>query len=235
MKSIITFIGVAICTALLYHLIYEEHTTLFYVNVVVTWIAEGILLLNIPVFSSAKLLDFKNAASLTILNFAAITLLLWTIGYSLYTEDQENLDNLYIGILVVAIVAIIAIGMTEVGGSAMKKQEAELKTTIQRKKRISISTNMILADARDCLCNQSEWEDETLSALKNVLDKIASIPAEKAERNEDVMSDINDKLNEIQDLLNQYSKDNSDGALMQSITRKINQLKNYVVTIKAGL
>lgn len=235
MKSIITFIGVAICTALLYHLIYEEHTTLFYVNVIVTWIAEGILLLNIPVFSSAKLLDFKNAASLTILNFAAITLLLWTIGYSLYTEDQENLDNLYIGILVVAIVAIIAIGMTEVGGSAMKKQEAELKTTIQRKKRISISTNMILADARDCLCNQSEWEDETLSALKNVLDKIASIPAEKAERNEDVMSDINDKLNEIQDLLNQYSKDNSDGVLMQSITRKINQLKNYVVTIKAGL
>lgn len=235
MKSIITFIGVAICTALLYHLIYEEHTTLFYVNVIVTWIAEGILLLNIPVFSSAKLLDFKNAASLTILNFAAITLLLWTIGYSLYTEDQENLDNLYIGILVVAIVAIIAIGMTEVGGSAMKKQEAELKTTIQRKKRISISTNMILADARDCLCNQSEWEDETLSALKNVLDKIASIPAEKAERNEDVMSDINDKLNEIQDLLNQYSKDNSDGALMQSITRKINQLKNYVVTIKSTL
>lgn len=235
MKSIITFIGVAICTALLYHLIYEEHTTLFYVNVIVTWIAEGILLLNIPVFSSAKLLDFKNAASLTILNFAAITLLLWTIGYSLYTEDQENLDNLYIGILVVAIVAIIAIGMTEVGGSAMKKQEAELKTTIQRKKRISISTNMFLADARDCLCNQSEWEDETLSALKNVLDKIASIPAEKAERNEDVMSDINDKLNEIQDLLNQYSKDNSDGVLMQSITRKINQLKNYVVTIKSTL
>ena len=87
MKSIITFIGVAICTALLYHLIYEEHTTLFYANVVVTWVAEGILLLNLPLFSSTKLLDFKNAASMTILNFAAIILLLWTIGYSFYTDD----------------------------------------------------------------------------------------------------------------------------------------------------
>lgn len=235
MKSIITFIGVAICTALLYHLIYEEHTTLFYVNVVVTWLAEGILLLNLPLFSSTKFLDFKNAASMTVLNLAAIILLLWTIGYSFYTEDQENLENLYIGILILAIIAIIVVGATEIGGSAMKKQEAELKTTIQRKKRISISTSMFLADAKDCLHNQSDWEDETLSALKNVLDKISSIPAEKAERNEDVMSDINDKLNEIQELLNKYSTDNSDETLMLSITRKINQLKNYIFAIKVSL
>ena len=94
---------------------------------------------------------------------------------------------------------------------------------------------MFLADAKDCLHNQSDWEDGILSALKNVLDKISSIPAEKAERNEDVMSDINDKLNEIQEFLNKYSADSSDEALMQSITRKINQLKNYVVTIKSTL
>ena len=134
MKSIITFIGVAICTALLYHLIYEEHTTLFYVNVVVTWLTEGILLLNIPVFSNTKLLDFKNAASLTILNSASIILLLWTIGYSLFTEEQENLENLYIGMLIISIIFIIALGITEIGGSAMKKQEAQLNTTIQKRK-----------------------------------------------------------------------------------------------------
>jgi len=49
------------------------------------------------------------------------------------------------------------------------------------------------------------------------------------------MSDINDKLNEIQELLNKYSTDNSDEALMLSITRKINQLKNYIVAIKVSL
>lgn len=235
MKSIITFIGVAICTVLLYHLIYEEHTNLFYVNVVVTWLAEGILLLNLPLFSSTKFLDFKNAASMTVLNFAAIILLLWTIGYSFYTEDQKNLDNLYIGILIITIIAIVAVGTTEIGGSTMKKQEAELKTTIQRNKRISISTSIFLKDAKDCLHNQSEWENETLSALKNVLDKISSIPAEKAERNEDVMNEINDKLNEIQEMLNKYSTGKSDETLMISITRKINQLKNYIVTIKTDL
>lgn len=235
MKAVITFLGVAICTALLYHLIYEEHTTLFYINVVITWIAEGILLLNIPVFSSAKLLDFKNAASLTILNSSAVLLLLWTVGYSLAVKDQENLDNLYIDLLVIAIISIAALGVTEIGGSAMKKQEAELNTTIRKKKRIVVSIGMFLEDAKNCLHNQSDWENETLSALKNVLDKISSIPAEKAERNEDVMEGINNKLKNIQEMLEKYSNDCSDEALMQTITRKVNQLKNYVTTIKANL
>ena len=142
---------------------------------------------------------------------------------------------MYIGILIIAIISIAALGVTEIGGSAMKKQEAKLNMTIQKKKKIFISTNMVLAEAKDCLRNQSGWEDETLSALKSVLDKISSIPGEKAERNEDVMSDIKNKLNEIQELLGQYSNDNSNEMLMQSITRKLNQLKNYVVTIKASL
>lgn len=235
MKSIITFIGVAICTALLYHLIYEEHTTLFYVNVVVTWLTEGILLLNIPVFSNTKLLDFKNAASLTILNSASIILLLWTIGYSLFTEEQENLENLYIGMLIISIIFIIALGITEIGGSAMKKQEAQLNTTIQKRKRIFISTSMYWSEAKDHLHFQSDWESDILAKFKSALDKVNSIPAEKAERNEEIMQDIDNKLAEVQDLFTKFSTNSQDEDLKATIEQKINRLKNYLTTIKSTL
>ena len=197
MKTIMSFIGVAICTVLLYHLIYEEHTTLFYINVVVTWLAEGILLLNIPVFSNSKILNFKSAASITVLNIAAIILFLWTVSYSAFVEDPTNLDNFYIGLLVITIMSICAFSITEIGGGVMRKQETELTKIVQNKKRLLVSYNNYWLEAKECLRFNSEWESNILSQYRSALDKVESIPAEKLERNVEIVRDIDDKLKEV--------------------------------------
>ena len=87
------------CTVLVFHLIFDEHTKLFYINVITTCFAEVILLANIPLLSSEKLLTFKNAASSTILDVYAVVLFLWTVVYSAFIEDESGYKTLYIGML----------------------------------------------------------------------------------------------------------------------------------------
>jgi len=235
MKTIITFLATAVCTVLLYHLIFEEHTELFYVNVVSTCIAEWILLSGLPLFSSKKLLTFKNAASWIVLNVFALLLFIWTTFYTLALADNESLNTLYIGQLIIGILFIALLGVTEVGGTAMKRQEESLQTTVKAKKKVLLSFESYWLDFKDVLSGQSDWEDETLRTLRLVLDKVAAIPAEKLEQNSDVVEEIKGKLDTLKDLLDELSSNDSPEKLQQNITKKANSLKNYVVTIKSTL
>ncbi|WP_455623351.1 hypothetical protein [Parabacteroides sp.] len=235
MKTIITFLVAAACTVLLYHLTFEEHSELFYVNVIATCVAEAILLSGLPLFSNDKLLTFKHAASWTVLNLFAILLFAWTLLYTLVIANGENINTLYVGQLLLGIVFAILLGVTEVGGSAMKQQEEVLQTTIKTKKRALLSVESYWLDAKDSLSGSSDWEDDTLRLLRLVLDKVKSIPAEKLERNSDVMSGIQGKLDEIQSLIDDLSSSESPEKVQQSIQKKLNSLKNYVVTIKATI
>ena len=117
------------CTILVFHLIFDEHTKLFYINVVTTCIAEVILLSNIPLLSNERLLNFKNAASSTILDAYAIILFLWTVIYSVFVEEESDYKILYIGMLVITVVSIIAFGAIEIGGNIMQKEDERQKQT----------------------------------------------------------------------------------------------------------
>ena len=98
-------------TIVIFHLIFDEHTKLFYINVITTCICELILLANIPILSNARLLTFKNEAVSTILDIYAVVLFLWTVIYSLFIETEDDFDILYIGMIAVSVVFIVAFGM----------------------------------------------------------------------------------------------------------------------------
>lgn len=235
MKTVITFLATAVCTVLLYHLIFEEHTELFYVNVISTCIAEWILLSGLPLFSSKKLLTFKNAASWIVLNVFALLLFVWTTIYTLALANNENVNTLYIGLLIIGILFIVLLGVVEVGGTAMKQQEESLQATVKAKKKVLLSVESYWLEFKDVLSCQSDWEDDTLRTLRLILDKVAAIPAEKLEQNGDVVEEIKRKLDTLKDLLDELPSNDSPEKIQQSISKKMNSLKNYVVTIKSTL
>jgi hypothetical protein len=223
------------CTVLVFHLIFDEHTKLFYINVITTCFAEVILLANIPLLSSEKLLTFKNAASSTILDVYAVVLFLWTVVYSAFIEDESGYKTLYIGMLIISVIFIIALGVVELGGNFMQKEEESLQQTAASKKVYLLSLNNYFLDIQEILSPfSSDWKDDVLRTLKVTLDKIYTIPSEKLERSEMVVSEMNQRMKEIKGLFSSLP-DNADDTQRSQITRKIDLFKNYITTIKSSL
>ena len=232
MKTVITLLGTVICTLLIYYLLFDEYGTLFYVNVISTCVIEVVLLSGIPLFSSKKLLTFKNAASWTIITVFAFLFFLWTTFYTIGLADGENMDTLYIGQLVIGVLFIILFGMTEIGSSAMQKHDEALHTTIKAKKRTLFSVENYWLDISELLSNSSDWENETRKQIRNVLDKLSSIPARKVEENGDILDEIHSEFKELKRLCEQLAEENEKDKLQQKITKKVSQIRNYVVTVK---
>lgn len=235
MKTVLTYIGVAACSVLLYYLVFEEHADLFYWNVVIACIAEAILLGNLPFLSNDRFLTFKNAASYMVLNSFALVLFVWTTLYSLAIADGNNFDTLYIGLAAIGIVFIALLGVVEVGGGFMRKQEIAMEQTVSTKKRTLVSVELYWTEMRDELNNHTDWEEYTLRNIRLVLDKIASIPANKIERNNDVISEINGKLESLKDKIFALSSVEIKEKAQEEITKQIQRITNYVVTIKSTL
>lgn len=223
------------CTVLVFHLIFDEHTKLFYINVVTTCIAEVILLSNIPLLSSEKLLTFKNAASSAVLDTYAVILFLWTAIYSAFIEEECDYKVLYIGMLVVTVVFIIAFGAVEIGGNIMQKEEERQKQTTASKKVYLLSLNSYFLDIQSILSSlSSDWKNDVLHILKVTLDKMSMIPSEKLNHSESVVLEINQRLEEIKGLVSSLQGNDSEEQKSQ-IVRKINQLNNYITAIKSSL
>ena len=235
MKTVLTYIGVAVCTVLLYYLAFEEHADLFYWNVVIACIAEAILLGNLPFLSNDRFLTFKNAASYMVLNSFALILFVWTTLYTLAIADGNNFDTLYIGLAVIGIIFIALLGVVEVGGGFMQKQEIAMEQTVATKKRTLMSIELFWTEIQDELSNHTDWEEDTLRNIRLMLDKIASIPAGKIERNSDVISEINGKLESLKDKILALSSAETKEKAQEEITKQLQRITNYVVTIKSTL
>lgn len=234
MKTVLSFLLIAVCTVAIYYLLFDEYSTLFYVNICVACMAEGIFCLSVPVLTNERLLTFKKAGSQYVLSAYAIFAFLWVTVYTLFMSEDFSAKSLYIGLLLISIVFIFILIALEVGGDAMQKKEKDLQTTILAKKQGILSLEDFWLEAKDEMCNHSDWEDETLRTLRSVLDKIASIPAEKWERNDDIVEKINEKLSKLGDAI-QAIENVEDVDKCQLVTRQLNQLRNYVITVKTTL
>lgn len=223
------------CTVVVFHLLFEEHTKLFYINVITACVAELILLLNIPLLSSERMLTFKNAASSTILGTYAVILFLWTVTYSAFIEGESGYKVLYIGILVITVIFIGAFGAVEIGGNVMQKEEGKQAQIASSKKAYLISLDNYFLDIQEILSPfRSDWKDDTLRVLKITLEKMSMIPSEKLERNDVAVTGMNQRLEEIKRLFSSLPE-NDNEEQKSRITKKVEQLKNYITTIKSSL
>ena len=139
--------------------------------------------------------------------------------------------------LVTTVIFVAAFGMVAKGGSAMEEEAAVQEAVAGYKKQCLVSLENYRLKAKELLAaDGSEWQEDTLRTLNLTLDKIASIPSYKLDRSENFVSETNSRLEEIKDLLARQAGNGDDAsALRAETTRKIEQLKNYVTTIKTSL
>ncbi|WP_294557925.1 hypothetical protein [uncultured Bacteroides sp.] len=234
MKTVLSFFLIAVCTVVMYYLLFDEYSTLFYVNICIACVTESIFCLSLPILTNKRLLTFKRAASQYVLTAYAIFAFLWVTIYTLSMSESYSIKSLYIGLLLISIVFIFLLIALEVGGDAMQKQEKVLQTTILAKKQGILSLDEFWLEVKNELCNHSDWEDETLKMMRSILDKVASIPAEKWECNEDIVEKINEKLSKLSDAILAVGNV-EDVEKRQIVTRQLNHLRNYIVTLKSTL
>lgn len=233
-KIIFSFVllCVIVCTTIIYHLIFDEHNTLFYINVGVSCVAEIILFLNIPILSDKKILTFKNAASTTMFNIFAMALFLWTCIFSLFVEAEGDYKILYIGILVVTAIFSLLFASVELGGNIMQKEEEKLKQLRDEKNELRNCVTMYRLEISSILDSINiEMADEVTSLLETVFDKIVTFPSEKINNN--ITIAINEKLEEIKLLLKAIQNDSKHEDLQSQVIQKIKYLHKYINTIKS--
>lgn len=232
--SILLFLCAIVCTMVIYHLIFDEHSTLFYINVIIACVAEIILLFNISVLSSKRLLTFKNSATTIILNIYALVLFLWTSIFSLYVEKDSDYKTLYVGILVSTVVFIVMSAMVEIGGNIMQKEEKKLLQTQKREKEFRLYIETYRLELSDILLNiDSELKTDNFSLLEIVLEKVSICPSEKIEQN--VIDNIKEKLEDIKKMYKEFLNDNRSESLHGQLSQKIKSLNNYINVLKSTL
>lgn len=225
---------VIVCTTIIYHLIFDEHNTLFYINVGVSCVAEIILFLNIPILSDEKILTFKNAATTIVLNIYVIALFLWTSFSNLFIEEENDYKVLYIGILIITVIFLLLFGSVELGGNIMQKEEKKLQHLRDEKNEFRNSITVYRLEISSILDNlKIEIPGEAASLLETVFDKIVTFPSEKV--NDKVSIDINEKLEEIKIIFKEIQNGNAQEKLQSEVIQKIKYLHKYINTLKSTM
>ena len=223
------------CTAGIYYLLFDEHSTLFYVNTVVTCLAEVLLLVNIPIWSGEKMMTVKNASASVSVNIYAVSVFLWTTIYTLaiYNAEEENYKPLVIGLLGITLLFVILYGATMIGGGVTEKHVEELQAKSTSKKLFVFSVQESFTNIKEALHDEeSDWKDETLKVLRTIADKIGAMPTEKLSKNTDIASELKERMESIAEMCEGLATAENKAEQQAKITRKVNQLKNYLVTIK---
>lgn len=223
------------CTAGIYYLLFDEHSTLFYVNTIVTCLAEVLLFANIPIWSGEKMMTVKNASASVSVNIYAVLVFLWTAIYTLaiYNPEEENYKPLVIGLLGITLLFVILYGATMIGGGVTEKHVEELQTKSASKKLFVFSVQESFTNIKDALHDEdSDWKDETLQALRTIADKIGAMPTEKLSKNTDIASELKERMESIAEMCEGLAMAENRAELQTKITRKTNQLKNYLRFIR---
>lgn len=182
MRNNFIFIGilVAVCLAVwgIFSLIFPVVGTLMVLNAVSGMLMVIILLTNLLVNSSRSTLTVKNASTMMVLNLSGIALFVWSLLFTFlmgaYDNAERSLTVLYVGYLVIFVVAAIYFLMADRGGSVSQAINEETQATIEYKSAFLSKLNA--AKAR-LLTLEPDARAEVHKKMSLCISKIQSIPA----------------------------------------------------------
>lgn len=235
--QILFLIIVIVCTVICYCLLFHQYTTLFYIDITITCVAELILLSNLPILSKEKLLTLHNVYISLMLNLFAFTLLSWIVIYSLFLKNGYGLNILYIGLTCLTVIYAIAILFSS-GIRTSEEKHTETKQVSQNLKVYKKSIEMTYLSCQTAIYDlPQDKKNNLLKQLRTVLDKLSTLPANKLEFQKDNVIEIEHKLDEIKTLFESVGHLRTDDLDIQTseVAKKITMLNNYVKNFKKTL
>ena len=230
----LTCVAALACTVLLYCMLFEEHSKLFFINVTVACLAELVLLMNVPVLSSGCLLTFKNSAINGVLTLYAGLMFMWTTGVSLFMGPASSFRVLYIGMLVLTLVFVVAGGITGFAGGATQQQGEADAAALRRRNVLASEIVALFGEIKDIARKIPGGDLENcISRLAVSVDMMTTIPVAKLERTPSLLNEAKERMLDVKRLLQALN----DGTLDDSsvVLEKMDDLKRFVNVMKNSI
>lgn len=169
-------VGIAIFT--IFYLIFPHVTALM------GWCAaSGIimaitLMANIALVSSHQCLTVKNAATARVLNLTTVVLFAWTLVFTFalgsFTDDTRSLNGLYIGYLIILIIALTLLLMANRGGNAAQEHSDAVQANIASRESLLMQMHQIKVLYADI---DHDPRSATYKAIEHNIDLLRCLPA----------------------------------------------------------
>lgn len=125
LKKLLAFLGITACTILLYHWAFDKHSELYYWNVVITCISEGILMFNLRLFNTEPLFLFRNKKTYLLINGFSVAHFLFVTLYTLAIADGKNIQILYVGVSLLNTLYFILFAYLEAGHLLLNRKKPQ--------------------------------------------------------------------------------------------------------------
>lgn len=204
-KIVFGIIAVVVSLAIfeIFNLVFPEMTALM------GWCsASGIimaitLLSNVVLVSSPQRLTVKNAATAWVLNVSTVVLFAWTLVYTFaigsYLDIERPLSGLYIGYLIIVIIALILLLMANRGGSVAQEHSDAVDATVA-------SRDSLLTQMRQIQLQYANIDNAprsvTKKAIEQNIDLLRSLPA-NIFANKDLSQQIFDAITELRNSISE--------------------------------
>lgn len=233
-KVLALFVLVAVITTGIYLLIFSKYEALFFINLVSALLSEAALLYGLNLITTREALSVQQASLRMLLFIFAVLLFGWTTLFSIVHPEQPY-TVLFIGQLLILLASTIYLGASILGNKTIDNEQSYLNNATETKRVSLIPLDDWGYEMESSVVNEDDiWKMEVLSDVRNIVERMKTIPASKLLTNQDFVEEINKKTQNISSLVSRLRVEGST-ELRDQISTDLSLLRKFVTTSKQKL
>lgn len=229
--ALIWIIVVAL-TVGVYMLVFPVYNTLFGINLTIAIFAETLVLYCAKVLPSENELTPQRVSQRIVLFVYAVLLFIWTTGFTLI-HPIPPYSTLFVGLAVITIGAVLFLGFSALGNQAIDKQESAIVQKTEVKHTVLLPISNWRFDLENNLPNDdSEWYSMVVSDIRNIEDRIKTIPIKKLSIHPEFVNYINKQIQDVTSLAKELSNSPNINEKKEQILKTVELIRKYVANSK---
>ena len=229
--ALIWIIVVAL-TVGVYMLVFPVYNTLFGINLAIAIFAETLVLYCAKVLPSENELTPQRVSQRIVLFVYAVLLFIWTTGFTL-THPIPPYSTLFVGLAVITIGAVLFLGFSALGNQAIDKQESAIVQKAEVKQTVLLPISNWRFDVENNLPDDdSEWYSKVVSDIRNIEDRIKTIPTNKLSLHPEFVDYINKQIQDVTSMVTELTDRQNSNDIKEQISKKIGIMRKYVANSK---
>lgn len=219
-------------TVFFYMYIFPAYDNLFGVNLAVAIIAESIVLYCAKILPSVNELTPQKVSQRILLFIYAVLIFGWTTIFTL-AHPTPPYSALFIGLAIITIGAVLFLGFSALGNLAIDKQESAIVQKIEDNQKVLLPISNWRFDLENNLPNDdSEWYSMVVSDIRNIEDRIKTIPIKKLSIHPEFVNYINKQIQDVTSLAKELSNSPNINEKKEQILKTVELIRKYVANSK---
>lgn len=230
MKYIITFFVLFGCTFFAFDLVFTAHTTLFWIDLLLTCVSECIFLANLPILTKDKVSSLSSIVGGVYANICGFVLIAWMLIYNLALKEDHDISLFIVGILIIIGASWFIGFMTSTTiGKATEKQNTLDSVVVEKRNFKEEVSDYAFKTQRAMRELTFDGKEQTVKAYKIAIDKACSLPSFIFEKKQQESEKIVMQLYDISEICN---KDTWNDHSIKELNEKIEDLMYIIKTLK---